>query len=834
MPWPSLTDPNHPLNRMMAGTANPNPYRSVAGTTIGGGANTGLLADQQEGLSPRSSEPPILTAESSQDAQAIGALRRSAGVLGPFGSSGLQRMGGSFSSNGIPAHINDFMNHATGAGGGGGGGGFNSSTTMDGLEARQFQNNRTIDASADPANASPNANPNMGIPPDLIPQKAQPAAPVAPVAGAAPAAPNAAAVARIDANMPRRAYGGTPVRQAIVGDPQADGGPNPEIVTSASPIHVTPLKGNVPASGGGLPRFANGNTGPALPVVSEASTIPPFTDDPNPKSSADVRQDSAGNILRSAGNDQTGFQNFLYDAQGAPIGSGTGQLPADPAGDVRRQLQVASSAGIITPQQLAEGHAMLDNGVHPEEVRAMGESAYQSWLAKQPQQPGNGGGGAASGPSGNAPPADNGVGLDAFFHGSAPRGDVTPASAPVTATAAPAVVAGPPGGYPAEPAPAAAPPGSGMPDLAVPASFSSQLPDLMPGLQAGNDWLTMINRPAAMAPGEPPPLDNGAAPQGGQQGVAGPPKPPDTPLAAANKAAGIFNPVQTPPKADWIDQRTEMDKLHDATTDNRLNRDLRRYMRGDPRVSPGSLKYMDLELGREGAQNQRDFDWKKFLLEHGGTVEKNAAQFQHWGNNEDERLRHNTAMEADKTAAAKAKLDETNAKARQKAHEDYVSALDAHSSIDNRLRVEGDPQQRQRLQDMHNLSTPKAINEELKNYTDQKKVRDAQNTPVHFDTDPVSGKRWASGPPNLRASGSADPKPALSQSEAITALHNARTYMGAIGISGSDEEKQKVQQEIDYLHGMAYPGFPAGKAPAAGAAGTPSLTDQLKALQGVK
>ena len=56
--------------------------------------------------------------------------------------------------------------------------------------------------------------------------------------------------------LPQRgfAYGGT-AHTAVVGDPQRDGLPNPEIVTSASPIHVMPMKND----GRGVPHYAYGS-----------------------------------------------------------------------------------------------------------------------------------------------------------------------------------------------------------------------------------------------------------------------------------------------------------------------------------------------------------------------------------------------------------------------------------------------------------------------------------------------------------------------------------------------------------------------------------------------
>ena len=66
-------------------------------------------------------------------------------------------------------------------------------------------------------------------------------------------------LAGVGGTKPRLAYGGSAPHTAIVGDPQADGGPNPELVTSASPIHVTPLRG------GKMPRV------PKLAYGSEAA-----------------------------------------------------------------------------------------------------------------------------------------------------------------------------------------------------------------------------------------------------------------------------------------------------------------------------------------------------------------------------------------------------------------------------------------------------------------------------------------------------------------------------------------------------------------------------------
>jgi hypothetical protein len=64
------------------------------------------------------------------------------------------------------------------------------------------------------------------------------------------------------------AYGGTAMHKAIVGDPQADGGPNPELVMSATPIHVMPLKPtNVPLN---LPRYAYGTDDGLGPMDTDA------------------------------------------------------------------------------------------------------------------------------------------------------------------------------------------------------------------------------------------------------------------------------------------------------------------------------------------------------------------------------------------------------------------------------------------------------------------------------------------------------------------------------------------------------------------------------------
>ncbi len=59
------------------------------------------------------------------------------------------------------------------------------------------------------------------------------------------------------------AYGGGGVHTAIVGDPQADGGPNPELVTSDSPIRVTPLRGNRMPK---VPMLADGTDDNGVPM----------------------------------------------------------------------------------------------------------------------------------------------------------------------------------------------------------------------------------------------------------------------------------------------------------------------------------------------------------------------------------------------------------------------------------------------------------------------------------------------------------------------------------------------------------------------------------------
>lgn len=70
-----------------------------------------------------------------------------------------------------------------------------------------------------------------------------------------------------DSPLTHMAYGGAGVHQAIVGDPQKDGLPNPEVVTSASPIHVVPMKGPYPQ---GMPRFAEGNMATLPPAQGSA------------------------------------------------------------------------------------------------------------------------------------------------------------------------------------------------------------------------------------------------------------------------------------------------------------------------------------------------------------------------------------------------------------------------------------------------------------------------------------------------------------------------------------------------------------------------------------
>lgn len=66
-------------------------------------------------------------------------------------------------------------------------------------------------------------------------------------------------------NMPHMAYGGGGTNMAVVGDPQKDGKPNPEIVMSASPIHVMPMKND----GRGMPHYAYGNNPPPAPLPDD-------------------------------------------------------------------------------------------------------------------------------------------------------------------------------------------------------------------------------------------------------------------------------------------------------------------------------------------------------------------------------------------------------------------------------------------------------------------------------------------------------------------------------------------------------------------------------------
>lgn len=105
----------------------------------------------------------------------------------------------------------------------------------------------TIDATPGDA-PSPNANPNMG----LLGEGQF-------AVGASYADREAAAHNTSSFGMPHFAYGGNGVHTAIVGDPQADGGPNPEVVTSASPIRVVPMRAKMPMN---MPYMAYGSDNP--------------------------------------------------------------------------------------------------------------------------------------------------------------------------------------------------------------------------------------------------------------------------------------------------------------------------------------------------------------------------------------------------------------------------------------------------------------------------------------------------------------------------------------------------------------------------------------------
>jgi hypothetical protein len=362
----------------------------------------------------------------------------------------------------------------------------------------------------------------------------------------------------------------------------------------------------------------------------------------------------------------------------------------------------------------------------------------------------------------------------------------------------------PPGTLPGEsssapPAPVSTPlPGEPAPQAAAAAPFSTTLtysPEQQALLQRGQQYLADFMQPTP-APASAPSAFPGeaAAPTPQAAPAAAPAAAPPGQIPPAQAAANAGNPFAAAPPRNWHDSNTSvLDRFKGATNDARVTRDLRRYLRGDPRGTAGTLALLNLELGREGAQNTRAFEWQKFLMEHGQKGEQHAAQWQHWSNTEAERNRHNSTLETAKTAADQAK---TAAKAR----ETSIASYDAHTMIDNRLAHTKDPAERAYLQGLHGLNSPKAIDAELKAYDAQKK----DNVKPQFEEDPVTHKRFAYGA-HMQPSGSAtDTGQTLTPSQAATQLAHVREYFFKTDEKDTAQRAQ-LQEEMDHLRAIAYP-----------------------------
>lgn len=247
-----------------------NPFRSVAGNTLAGGAALRPIANQAAGL------PSLFThggtAHSGAANSDPGAMALHPLIVNPFANVNNGRVAAPMA--GVPA-APGFM----GGGAGAAGGGFEARTTPQDLEvqaARSSVANR-IHASPDPSKAALNANPLMGQLPagaaansaahpswggveaamaanhPLLPGGLPGQASTQDALPGQPATSQEAGWLAHPDPMVMRAYGGMAMHRAIVGDPQSDGGPNPELVESAGPIKVTPLR-----NFGNLPRYAYG------------------------------------------------------------------------------------------------------------------------------------------------------------------------------------------------------------------------------------------------------------------------------------------------------------------------------------------------------------------------------------------------------------------------------------------------------------------------------------------------------------------------------------------------------------------------------------------------
>jgi hypothetical protein len=316
-------------------------YRSIVPPTWAGGANLGAAATMQNRVNVRPTIPasPFGTEETTDLNPGLSALHpllvnAFANAVGTGARPQAPQAGGgivppTFQQPGQAQRTTATTTAPTG---------FESNTTPQGLDARAAQSavriGNPLGQMADPSpQAQPwiNANPSMGTTDAW--HKANPSAPSGPSApggepdigsggfwnrigvaqntlGAPGQLPGNPATPAEIAMLPHQAYGGDGARVAIVGDPQADGLPNPEMVRIVNgKLDVTPLKGATPPM---LPRFAYGSDVP--PPAPEVDWKP---EDENAVDLANKQQDYAqySHLM----NDVAAEHSALYGGNPPPV-----------------------------------------------------------------------------------------------------------------------------------------------------------------------------------------------------------------------------------------------------------------------------------------------------------------------------------------------------------------------------------------------------------------------------------------------------------------------------------------------------------------------------------
>jgi len=449
---------------------------------------------------------------------------------------------------------------------------------------------------------------------------------------------------------PQLAYGGDAPHTAIVGDPQHDGLPNPEVVTSASPIHVVPLKGAMPKA---LPRFAYGTPGDGAPPPA------PLPDD---------LISSPGGILQiKAGSP--------YIGPGANFSTGAGQLYGPNKSDSLRQ-QIVDEPG-LTMDQKAAAVTRLDKGENPETIRPLVSQAFQhnagtagSNAFRSSMGDGNVGFVARQTPQLGAPtPYDNEQAMRAELAANKGKPDLRDGESSasyVPPGAMTALATPPPVIPPAAPVSAPAPLGSGG-DGTI-----ASVPDQA---QATSSSTPQVTAPAApqtfSAPGPLPEMADGGAQRAAE----------DFRAAAANppQPGGLANPNLPPPAPQMgmipAPARSPVDAFNAGRNPIREQVAITRFNRSHPLAGP------QMDIAREAKRIEMNRAAEKFNLEqaqkHVETLRKtahNIAQEQHW----DDTI-------AGKNAVETAKLRETARKEHEKKVQEASEFSDALGGVETRL-----------------------------------------------------------------------------------------------------------------------------------------------------